>query len=47
MQSWFDDVNDVELLDILPLLEELASVDNIYSVLRNCNENLRLSNSPE
>ncbi|VDN50130.1 unnamed protein product [Dracunculus medinensis] len=42
VQSWFDDVNDVELLDILPLLEELASVDNIYSVLRNCNENLRL-----
>jgi hypothetical protein len=41
VQSWFDDVNDVELLDIVPLLEQLADVENIYSVLRNSNEDVR------
>ncbi|VDD97244.1 unnamed protein product [Enterobius vermicularis] len=39
--SWFDDMNDEELLAIIPLLERLAEADSIYSVLRNCNEDLR------
>uniref|UniRef100_A0A914IET6 protein-serine/threonine phosphatase n=1 Tax=Globodera rostochiensis TaxID=31243 RepID=A0A914IET6_GLORO len=30
VRSWFDDPNDQELLDLLPLLEELAHVDDIY-----------------
>uniref|UniRef100_A0A914RR96 FCP1 homology domain-containing protein n=1 Tax=Parascaris equorum TaxID=6256 RepID=A0A914RR96_PAREQ len=47
VQSWFDDVNDVELLEIIPLLEQLASVESIYSVLRNSNDDIRRSSSPE
>uniref|UniRef100_A0A0N5AJA7 protein-serine/threonine phosphatase n=1 Tax=Syphacia muris TaxID=451379 RepID=A0A0N5AJA7_9BILA len=39
--SWFDDMNDSELLSIIPLLEQLADVDSIYSVLRNSNGDLR------
>ncbi|VDK65057.1 unnamed protein product [Onchocerca ochengi] len=41
VQTWFDDANDVELLDIIPVLEQLAEVDNIYSVLRNSNDVMR------
>uniref|UniRef100_A0A0M3I274 protein-serine/threonine phosphatase n=1 Tax=Ascaris lumbricoides TaxID=6252 RepID=A0A0M3I274_ASCLU len=47
VQSWFDDVNDVELLEIIPLLEQLANVESIYSVLRNSNDDIRRSSSPE
>ncbi|VDM40163.1 unnamed protein product [Toxocara canis] len=47
VQSWFDDVNDAELLEIIPLLEQLANVDSIYSVLRNSNDDIRRSSSPE
>uniref|UniRef100_A0A915JE66 protein-serine/threonine phosphatase n=1 Tax=Romanomermis culicivorax TaxID=13658 RepID=A0A915JE66_ROMCU len=35
VQSWFDDTNDTELLDIIPLLEKLAKIDNVYSLLGN------------
>jgi len=35
--SWFDDMSDTELLDLMPFLESLASVDSAYSVLRNAN----------
>jgi RNA polymerase II subunit A small phosphatase-like protein len=35
--SWFDDMNDTELLDLLRFFERLAHVDNVYSVLRNAN----------
>uniref|UniRef100_A0A5S6QDY0 protein-serine/threonine phosphatase n=1 Tax=Trichuris muris TaxID=70415 RepID=A0A5S6QDY0_TRIMR len=38
VQSWFDDLNDTELLDLLPFLETLAKVDNVYSILRNSNQ---------
>ena len=37
MTSWFDDMADTELLDLLPFFESIASVDNIYTVLRNAN----------
>ncbi|KAL3105014.1 hypothetical protein niasHT_028546 [Heterodera trifolii] len=30
VRTWFDDPNDRELLELLPLLEELARVDDIY-----------------
>lgn len=38
VSSWFDDPADTELLDILPTLERLAIVDNVYPVLRHCQE---------
>lgn len=35
--SWFDDMGDTELRDLIPFLERLSKVDNVYSVLRNSN----------
>ena len=35
VKSWFDDVNDSELLDLIPLFEKLSKVDSVYSVLCN------------
>lgn len=32
--SWFDDESDTELLDMLPLLDELVSVDNVRTALQ-------------
>lgn len=34
VRTWFDDPHDSELLDLFPLLEQLAHTDDIYSVLR-------------
>jgi RNA polymerase II subunit A small phosphatase-like protein len=31
--TWFDDPNDRELMELVPLLEELAEADDIYAVL--------------
>ena len=36
-QSWFDDMQDTELLDLIPFFEGLAQVDDVYSVLRSTN----------
>lgn len=33
--SWFDDMDDRELLDMIPLLEKLSKVDSVYAVLKN------------
>ena len=33
--SWFDDMDDRELLDLIPLLEKLSKVDSVYAVLKN------------
>jgi len=33
IDSWFDDENDTELLDLIPFLEDLTKVDNVTSVL--------------
>jgi len=33
--SWFDDMEDRELLDLIPLLEKLSQVDSVYAVLKN------------
>ena len=41
--SWFDDMSDTELRDLIPFFEKLSRVDNIYSVLRNANPQ---SNNP-
>lgn len=32
--SWFDNMADTELLDLLPFFEGLSRVDDVYSVLR-------------
>jgi len=34
VSSWFDDVNDHELRDLVPFLEELAKTDNVYRLLQ-------------
>ncbi|XP_051543722.1 CTD small phosphatase-like protein isoform X2 [Myxocyprinus asiaticus] len=35
VQSWFDDMTDTELLDLLPLFEGLSREKDVYSVLQN------------
>ncbi|KAG2459226.1 CTDS1 phosphatase, partial [Polypterus senegalus] len=32
--SWFDDMSDTELLDLLPFFEKLSKVDDVYTVLK-------------
>lgn len=41
--SWFDDMNDSELLDLIPFFEKLSKMDNVYTVL--CNSNHPYNNS--
>ena len=33
MQSWFDDMTDTELLDLIPFFEGLSREDDVYSML--------------
>lgn len=33
MVSWFDDVDDSELLNLLPLFEDLSRAENVYTRL--------------
>ncbi|XP_028986707.1 CTD small phosphatase-like protein isoform X2 [Betta splendens] len=35
VQSWFDDMNDTELLELLPFFEGLSKEDEVYGVLQN------------
>ncbi|XP_013864414.1 CTD small phosphatase-like protein isoform X2 [Austrofundulus limnaeus] len=35
VQSWFDDMNDTELLDLLPFFEGISTEDEVYGVLQN------------
>ncbi|XP_064465954.1 carboxy-terminal domain RNA polymerase II polypeptide A small phosphatase 1-like isoform X2 [Ornithodoros turicata] len=35
--SWFDDMSDTELRDLVPFFEKLSKVDDVYTVLRNSN----------
>lgn len=37
IDSWFDDMNDTELLDMIAFLEELAKVDDVVTVLSKQN----------
>jgi len=32
--SWFDDMADTELMDLIPLFESIATADSAYTVLR-------------
>ncbi|TRY53854.1 hypothetical protein DNTS_002804 [Danionella cerebrum] len=35
VQSWFDDMTDTELLDLLPFFEGLSKEEEVYEVLQN------------
>ena len=35
MQSWFDDKDDTELMDLIPFFESLNTVDNAVVALQN------------
>ncbi|CAG2168144.1 unnamed protein product, partial [Oppiella nova] len=41
--SWFDDMTDTELSDLIPFFDRLSKVENVYSVLRNANQSLNTS----
>lgn len=38
VHSWFDDMTDSELLDLIPFFERLSKIDSVYSVLCNASE---------
>lgn len=40
-------MSDSELMDLVPFLETLSKVDNVYSVLRNCNNPLNSQTPPQ
>ncbi|CAM9543576.1 carboxy-terminal domain RNA polymerase II polypeptide A small phosphatase 1 isoform X2 [Lethenteron reissneri] len=33
VMSWFDDMTDTELLDLIPFFEELSEADNVYTAI--------------
>lgn len=33
VQSWFDDMADTELLNLIPVFEELSGADDVYTSL--------------
>jgi len=33
--SWFDDMNDTELLTLIPIFERLATVDDVVPALQD------------
>ncbi|MBN3283653.1 CTDSL protein, partial [Polyodon spathula] len=35
VQSWFDDITDTELMDLIPFFEGLSREEDVYSVLQN------------
>lgn len=45
--SWFDDPNDHELLELLPLLAQLANVDSVYDLLDPYNAKLLANNAAQ
>ena len=38
MSSWFDSTDDSELLDLIPFFENLAAVDDVYSLLKTATD---------
>ncbi|GBB87117.1 hypothetical protein RclHR1_13570007 [Rhizophagus clarus] len=44
ISSWFNDPHDTELLDLIPFLEDLTTVDDVMMVLDTSNEVLDTSN---
>ncbi|XP_008584699.1 PREDICTED: CTD small phosphatase-like protein isoform X1 [Galeopterus variegatus] len=48
VQSWFDDMTDTELLDLIPFFEGLSREDDVYSMLhRLCNSQLSVTSSQQ
>ncbi|BFZ15543.1 hypothetical protein BsWGS_18582 [Bradybaena similaris] len=45
VSSWFDEMNDTELLDLIPFFERLEQADNVYNILRTFSESAS-SNMP-
>ncbi|KAK3082914.1 hypothetical protein FSP39_008957 [Pinctada imbricata] len=43
VQSWFDDMTDRELMDLIPFFEVLSTVDNVYTVLQSGQRQIELS----
>ncbi|RWS09972.1 carboxy-terminal domain RNA polymerase II polypeptide A small phosphatase 1-like protein [Dinothrombium tinctorium] len=41
--SWFDDMSDTELRDLIPFFEKLSKSDNVHTVLKNANHSLHTS----
>lgn len=39
-KSWFDDMNDTELRDLIPYFEQLSKVDSVYSILKESNKDI-------
>lgn len=39
MESWFDDENDRELLDLIPLFEKLSKCDDVRIVIEEARKN--------
>ncbi|KAL1123977.1 hypothetical protein AAG570_001747, partial [Ranatra chinensis] len=37
VQSWFDDMTDTEMLDLIPFLEKLSKAESVYGELCNSN----------
>ncbi len=37
--SWFDDYNDTELLELVPVLETISNVDDVREELKYLNHN--------
>jgi len=37
VNSWFDDMTDKELLQLIPFFENLSKMDNVYPVINNTN----------
>jgi len=45
VRTWFDDPNDSELLDLIPILERLAKTDSIYPLLKELSDEMNSATS--
>ncbi|CAB0020631.1 unnamed protein product [Nesidiocoris tenuis] len=43
--SWFDDMTDTEMLDLIPFFENLSKAENVYTTLCNSNHPYNLTNN--
>uniref|UniRef100_A0A0A9X8N7 protein-serine/threonine phosphatase n=1 Tax=Lygus hesperus TaxID=30085 RepID=A0A0A9X8N7_LYGHE len=43
--SWFDDMTDTEMLDLIPFFENLSKADNVYTMLCNSNHPYNSTNN--
>lgn len=45
--SWFDDMSDTELRDLIPFFTDLSTCDNVYKKLRQTNNSTKNSALPQ